>query len=285
MRCTDAKHARFRVAPGPHQYAGPMPRRTGPPTARSPSCRRPSRRFAENGFDGTSLNDIAQSVGIQRPSLLHHFASKEALAREVFQMAMADWFERVEKATTEPTLEEWWSKVDFVLGAAFGFFKSNPDFVRIAPARRSTARTISASTSGPPLLSIFPCGLSPTSKRGWKPGVFRRRDPVPFDRHRATARSSATSATCRSSSVSSTATRSPAPPSARCVNTSAKDSSGAALQLRIRHDLCSPTARSERAVERPPDGLARPALPLDLRSRAQSGILNKIKHKSVGRRA
>jgi AcrR family transcriptional regulator len=85
--------------------------------------------FAFAGYSGTSLNDIAAEVGIRRPSVLHHFASKELLYQAVFEQLLADWFERLAASLHGPATGL--AKVEQTLDAGFGFFADNPAYVTL----------------------------------------------------------------------------------------------------------------------------------------------------------
>jgi AcrR family transcriptional regulator len=61
-----------------------------------------ARRFAAQGYVRTSLNEIAREAGMTAPSLLYHFASKEALFNAVLRATWGTVRDRLTPILAEP---------------------------------------------------------------------------------------------------------------------------------------------------------------------------------------
>ena len=53
-------------------------------------CDHAVEHFAEHGYDGSSLNEIAALAGMRKASLYAHFANKDAFFVRAFERALAD---------------------------------------------------------------------------------------------------------------------------------------------------------------------------------------------------
>lgn len=85
--------------------------------------------FAERGFHGASVGDVADAAGLRKPSLFHHFATKEQLHREV----MNDIFAELSRAIAGPVAAPgtYAQRLDVVNDALVGYFAANPDAARL----------------------------------------------------------------------------------------------------------------------------------------------------------
>jgi TetR/AcrR family transcriptional regulator len=65
---------------------------------RSLILERAERLFADHGYEGTALSEIARAAGLGNAGLIHYFPSKAAIYREVLERLATDLEERVARA-------------------------------------------------------------------------------------------------------------------------------------------------------------------------------------------
>ncbi len=87
-----------------------------------------TRLFAARGYDGTSVQEIAEAVGIRKPSLLYHFKSKDELRQEVLAEMLAHWNAVLPGLLLKASTEE---RFDSTMEALTEFFIEDPDRARL----------------------------------------------------------------------------------------------------------------------------------------------------------
>ena len=88
-----------------------------------------TRLFARNGLEGTTLQAVADAVGIRKPSLIHHFASKEELYEAVLEALLAHWKDEIPRLLLAASDEH--DRFSSAARALTGFFRSDPDRARL----------------------------------------------------------------------------------------------------------------------------------------------------------
>lgn len=139
------------------------------PDARERILVESTRLFAQRGLDGTSLQDIADAVGMRKPSLLWHFRSKEELHRAVLDALLSRWNEALPALMRAAARED---RFDALLDETIAFFSADPDRARLllreALDRPDAMRALLA-TYVAPWMAVVTDAIT----RGQKAGVLR----------------------------------------------------------------------------------------------------------------
>lgn len=85
--------------------------------------------FAEHGYRGTSMNQIAEAAGVTKPVLYQHFSSKRELFAELLEDVGSQLEEVIVAATAAATSPR--SQVEAGFGAYFGFVSKRRDAFRL----------------------------------------------------------------------------------------------------------------------------------------------------------
>lgn len=100
-----------------------------PSDVRSRILTEATRLFAARGYEGTSIQQVAEAAGITRPTLVYHFKSKEGLRQAVLEQLLSHWRDDLPRAlaAAQTGTDRFRSALDAVLS----FFRDAPDRARL----------------------------------------------------------------------------------------------------------------------------------------------------------
>jgi TetR/AcrR family transcriptional regulator len=107
---------------------GPDPR-PEPRDARGAVLHAATRLFAERGFDGTTIQAIADALGVTKTAVLHHYPSKEELRAAVLASVLEHWQRLLPGLLVKATASE--DRFDAVFDVLQRFFAADPHLARL----------------------------------------------------------------------------------------------------------------------------------------------------------
>ena len=100
-----------------------------PPAARGLLIAAATKLFAAHGFDGTSIQDVGDAVGVTKQAVLHHFATKDVLREAVLGSLLTHWNVTLPRLLVATSASE--DRFDAVFGELFRFFAEDADRARV----------------------------------------------------------------------------------------------------------------------------------------------------------
>jgi len=90
-----------------------------------------TRLFAERGYEGTSMADLAERVGLRKASLFHHFASKEELRGAVLDRLVRRMTSVLTEATKDDAGVDYAKRIDALTDAVVDMLGAHPYAARL----------------------------------------------------------------------------------------------------------------------------------------------------------
>ena len=150
----------------------PAPRRRDPAATRRALLSAGRAAFAEHGFAGARVDDIAERAGVNKQLVYHHYGDKDGLYLAVLERL----YEEIRQAESKLNLaglapEDAMRKL---VAASFDHLAANPDFVALLnDENRQGARHVKASSKLPSMHSPLVATLDEMLRAGARAGVFR----------------------------------------------------------------------------------------------------------------